>query len=173
MELSSRRAGCRGRSPRRGYRGSPPVLENVGGWSGRDSGAGQDRPSAEGGRRPNQDHPSREGPGDPRFPPVYGANPFSSTLCGLTKPPSFRPRPVIQPASVNSPSAREAERTSGAAGRERAPLRGMRYCLVANPRRAYDNENPGSLRPHRRLIEAKVKGGQVEGATRPAACSLG
>ena len=42
-------AGCRGRSPHRGYRGSPPVLENVGGRSGRDSGAGQARPSAEGG----------------------------------------------------------------------------------------------------------------------------
>ena len=27
-------AGCRGRSPRRGYRGSPPVSKNVGGWAG-------------------------------------------------------------------------------------------------------------------------------------------
>ena len=38
-------------------RGSPPVLENVGGWSGRDSGAGQARPSSEGGRRPQQARP--------------------------------------------------------------------------------------------------------------------
>ncbi len=37
-------AGCRGRSPRRGYRGSPPVSKNVGGWSGRDSGAGHANP---------------------------------------------------------------------------------------------------------------------------------
>ena len=59
---SDPQAGCRGRSPRRGYRGSPPVLENVGGRSGRDSGVGQARPSAEGGRRPQQDHPSRLGP---------------------------------------------------------------------------------------------------------------
>ena len=50
-------AGCRGRSPRRRYRGSPPVSKNVGGWSGRDSGAGQAKLSAEGGRRPKQDPP--------------------------------------------------------------------------------------------------------------------
>ncbi len=34
----------------------PPVSKNVGGWSGRDSGAGQARPLAEEGRRPKQDH---------------------------------------------------------------------------------------------------------------------
>ena len=62
-------AGCRGRSPSRGYRGCPPVLENVGGRSGRDSGAGQDKTI-----RPER------APGYPRFPPVYSANPFSSTL---------------------------------------------------------------------------------------------
>ncbi len=37
---------------------SPPVSKNVGGRCGRDSGAGQARPSAEGGRRPQQAHPS-------------------------------------------------------------------------------------------------------------------
>ena len=37
----------------------PPVPKNVGGWSGRDSGAGQARPSEEGGRTPQQNHPSR------------------------------------------------------------------------------------------------------------------
>ena len=42
-----------------GVRGCPPVLENVGGRSGRDSGADQARPSAEGGRTPQQDPPSR------------------------------------------------------------------------------------------------------------------
>ena len=31
---SAPQAGCRGRSPRRGYRGSPPVSKNVGGWAG-------------------------------------------------------------------------------------------------------------------------------------------
>ena len=50
-------AGCRGRSPRRGYRGTPPVPKNVGGC-GWDNRAGQARPSADGGRRPKQNHPS-------------------------------------------------------------------------------------------------------------------
>ena len=31
---SGSQAGCRGRSPRRGYRGCPPVSKNVGGWAG-------------------------------------------------------------------------------------------------------------------------------------------
>ena len=52
---------------------------------------------------PKQKPPSRESLGTPRFPPICWANPFSSALCGLTKPPSFRLSPVIQPASVNSP----------------------------------------------------------------------
>ncbi len=50
-------AGCRGRSPRRGYSESP-VSKTVGGRSGRDNGAGQARPFADGGRRPRQNHPS-------------------------------------------------------------------------------------------------------------------
>ena len=37
----------------------PPVPQNVGGRSGRDSGAGQARPSPQGGRKPQQDRPSR------------------------------------------------------------------------------------------------------------------
>ncbi len=44
---------------RRGYRGCPPVLENVRGRCGRDSGARQARPSGEGRRRPQQAHPSQ------------------------------------------------------------------------------------------------------------------
>ncbi len=44
---------------------SPPVPKNVGGRCGRDSGAGQAGPSAEGQRRPQQAHPSRK-----RQPPI-------------------------------------------------------------------------------------------------------
>ena len=47
---------------RRRCRRSPPVLENVGGRSGRDSGAGHARPFPQGGCRPQQGHPVQARP---------------------------------------------------------------------------------------------------------------
>ena len=105
--LSSRRAGCRGASPvpapvlgagseasgrarvrkrcplrsSRGVQGAqpPPGVQRVplfpktleGGLGGTTAQA-------------KTDPPPKEGAGNPRFPPVYGANPFSSNSCGLT-----------------------------------------------------------------------------------------
>ena len=65
---ASLKGGCR--EPRYSAgrcRGCPPVSKNVGGRSGRDSGARQARPSAQEGRRPRQDHPSPSPPHRPRL----------------------------------------------------------------------------------------------------------
>ena len=103
-----------GRSPRRGSRGSPPALKNVGGWSGRDSGAGQTRPSAEGGRKPQQDHPSsrrilslppHSAEGNKATPP------FPKQGAGAQPPPVVQRVPLFPKTSEGGPGGTTASAT--------------------------------------------------------------
>ena len=58
LATSLPQAGCRGRSPRRGYRGSPPVPENVGGWAGETTAQAKPDPPPKEGAGHNKTLPS-------------------------------------------------------------------------------------------------------------------
>ena len=62
-------AGCRGRSPRRGNRGSPPVSKNVGGWAGGTTAHAKPTPPLkEGARQDKTIRPHRRPPSEVRGP---------------------------------------------------------------------------------------------------------
>ena len=100
------KAGCRGRSPRRGYRGSPPVSKNVGGWAGGTT--AQAKP----------DPPLKEGAGS--------AAPAGATVC----PPVLENVPgqsgrdsgvrAISPPPIPAPS--RVQETQPPPGVQRVPL---------------------------------------------------
>ncbi len=91
----SPQAGCRGRSPRRGYRGSPPVPKNVGGWAGGTTAQAKPVPSLiEGARQDKTIRPHRRADAGVRGPchtplAIYERVCYSTPMKSATGPLLF------------------------------------------------------------------------------------
>ena len=149
-----------GAQPPPGGTACPLVPKNVGGRSGRDSGAGQARPSAVGGRRPQQAHPSpipapaSEEASAP--PPLQNANDCAIVPHEVGSRPAFLSRSLPHTLALwanyrESPCGRGAEGTTQGArpseeGWDRSQCRYKAQALWSHP--APLRFRYGSLRSH-------------------------